>query len=70
VTDAGDYTVKKITPRGVITQVAGSLKQGQLDGAALEAQFQQPSGIAVGSDGRVYVTDIAAHSLRCLIPKS
>lgn len=70
VTDAGDYTVKKITPRGVITQVAGSLKQGQLDGAALEAQFQQPSGIAVGGDGRVYVTDIAAHSLRCLIPKS
>ncbi len=69
VTDVGDYTIKKITPRGVITQVAGSLKQGQVDGAALLAQFQQPSGIGVSSDGRVYITDIATHSLRCLIPR-
>lgn len=69
VTDTGDYTVKKITPKGVITQIAGSLKQGHLDGPALLAQFQQPSGVGVGSDGRVYITDIATHSLRCLIPR-
>ncbi|MBI4854949.1 MAG: hypothetical protein HY819_24380 [Acidobacteria bacterium] len=68
VTDVGDYTVKKITPKGVITQIAGSLKQGHLDGNALLAEFQHPSGIGVASDGRVYITDIAAHSLRCLIP--
>ncbi len=69
VTDVGDYTIKKITPKGVITQVAGSLKAGHLDGPALSAQFQHPSGIAVADDGRVYVTDLAAHCLRCLIPK-
>lgn len=69
VTDAGDYTVKKITPKGVITQIAGSLKQGHLDGPALLAQFQQPSGVGVGSDGRIYITDIATHSLRCLIAR-
>jgi DNA-binding beta-propeller fold protein YncE len=68
VSDVGDYTIKKITPKGVITQIAGSLKQGHLDGAALSAEFQHPSGIGVGLDGRIYVTDIATHSLRCLIP--
>jgi hypothetical protein len=70
VTDVGDYTVKKITPQGVITQVAGSLSPGHKDGPAHEAQFEHPSGIAIGIDGRVYVTDLANHSLRCLVPKS
>jgi hypothetical protein len=68
VTDVGDFTVKKITPKGVITQVAGSLVSGQKDGPALQAQFEHPSGVATGIDGRIYVTDLAAHSLRCLVP--
>lgn len=68
VTDVGDFTVKKITPNGVITQVAGSLVAGHQDGPALSAQFQHPSGIAVGIDGKIYVTDLTSHSLRCLVP--
>ncbi|MBK7996376.1 MAG: hypothetical protein IPK14_24310 [Blastocatellia bacterium] len=68
VTDVGDYTVKKITPQGVITQVAGCLTPGHEDGPALQAKFQHPAGIALSPDGRIYVTDLATHCLRCLIP--
>ncbi|MBL8150433.1 MAG: hypothetical protein JNN15_10960 [Blastocatellia bacterium] len=69
VTDLGDYTIKKITPKGVITQVAGSLVAGCQDGSALQASFQHPSGIAVADDGRIYVTDIERHTVRCIYPK-
>lgn len=69
VTDSGDYTIKKISPKGVITQMAGSMVPGHLDGDALQAQFQKPSGIAVGINGKIYITDLATHSLRCIQPK-
>lgn len=69
VTDMGDYSIKQITPQGAIIQIAGSMQPGQKDGPAAEAQFQHPSGIAIGADGRIYVTDLATHSIRCLVPK-
>ncbi|MEW6730430.1 MAG: hypothetical protein AB1489_03730 [Acidobacteriota bacterium] len=68
VTDVGDYTVKKITPQGVIIQVAGSLTSGYKDGPAQLAQFEYPAGIAVAPDGRIYIADLAANALRCLVP--
>jgi hypothetical protein len=69
VTDIGDFTIKKITAKGVITQVAGSLTSGTKDGPALEAQFTHPSGIAVANNGRIYISDLTTHSIRCLVPK-
>jgi hypothetical protein len=68
VTDVGDYTIKRISPQGVITQIAGSLQPGDKDGLATAAQFGHPSGIAVAANGLVYITDLANHSLRCLRP--
>ena len=60
VTDDDSYTsscrIRKITSAGVVTTLAGG-GYGYADGTGTGAQFnQQPSGIAVDSDGNVYVS--------------
>jgi sugar lactone lactonase YvrE len=59
VTDAGNSAIRKITPAGVTTTLAGGA-HGTEDGIATSARFQGPTGIAVGYDGNdwlLYVTD-------------
>ena len=43
---------------------AGSGLPGRTDGSALSATFLTPTGVAVGSDGTIYVADIAAQNIR------
>ena len=58
VLDAGNYTIRKITPAGVVTTLAGSPGvQGSADGTGSSASFYYPSGITVDPSGNVYVTD-------------
>lgn len=67
VTDAGG-TIRKITPGAVVTTVAGVAgKLGLNDGTGPVARFTLPAGIAVGSDGRVYVAD-GWHVIRLGVP--
>ncbi len=56
---AGDnHTIRKITPDGVVTTVAGVRgNSGSTDGPAASARFLYPSGIAVAADGTLYVAD-------------
>src|SRR5438093_873600 len=56
VADFGNYTVRKITPDGVVTTLAGTAGQyGSADGTGSAARFFQPSGVAVDSGGNIYV---------------
>ena len=56
VADNGNYRIRKITQAGVVTTLAGSV-QGDLDGVGTSAQLAYPYGVAMGSDGNIYVTD-------------
>ena len=56
VTDTANYEVRKITPAGVVTTLAGSAF-GFSDGTGTAAEFETPQGVAVDSTGNVYVTD-------------
>jgi hypothetical protein len=50
-----------------VTTIAGIPgTHGSTDGAAAAATFDRPSGVAVGSDGSIYVSDAAAHRIRRL----
>lgn len=70
------YIADRISPRirrvlnGIITTIAGdgSYASGGDGGPATSAQIQEPHGLSVGPDGRVYVTDLSANRIRVLTP--
>jgi sugar lactone lactonase YvrE len=59
VTDSGGaFTVRKVTPGGVVTTIAGTAGAiGFADGTGGAAQFNALNGIAIDSAGNLYVTD-------------
>lgn len=57
VADTGNHAIRKITPLGEVSTVAGSGDAGFAEGVGRQAQFNGPMGVAVADDGRVYVAD-------------
>ena len=68
VADADNFRIRKITPDGVVSTVAGSARQGNKEGPALEAEFVYPTGVAVASDGSLIVADRGAHRIKRVSP--
>lgn len=65
VADSDNHTVRKITPAGVVTTLAGRAgNSGSADGAATLARFDTPVGIAVDAAGNVFVADYESHLIR------
>lgn len=65
VADTNNHTIRKITPAGVVTTLAGlALNQGSADGLGSAARFNFPRGIAVDSSGNVYIADTNNHTIR------
>lgn len=59
VTDASNYTIRKITPAGVVTTLAGATGKADLvDGTGIDARFHDPIAIAVDPAGSLYVLDL------------
>ncbi len=69
VTDSTANTIRKITPAGAVTTVAGTpLARGELDGQGQAAQFNNPSGIAVDGAGNLFVADTFNDTIRKITP--
>ena len=65
VTDQGNHTIRKITPAGSVTTLAGlALTSGGTDGVGSGARFNNPAGVAVDSAGTLYVADTLNHTIR------
>ena len=69
VADSGNHAIRKITPTGLVTTLAGSPgTPGTNDGTGTRALFNQPAGVAVDSGGNVFVADSGNHAIRKVTP--
>ncbi|HZP81441.1 MAG TPA: hypothetical protein VFB21_07380 [Chthonomonadaceae bacterium] len=73
VADAGNHRVRKITPEGVVTTLAGGVSgdvpaASYVDGAGATARFNFPYGIAVDTSGFVYVGEYSGLHIRRISP--
>ena len=68
VADNQNHKIRKITQQGEVTTLAGSGVAGFADGIGATAQFDSPRGIAVDTDGNVYVADAYNNRIRKITP--
>ena len=68
VSDLNNNTIRKITPAGVVTTLAGSGAYGSSDGSGSSASFERPQGAAVDTAGNVYVADTVNFTIRKITP--
>lgn len=69
VADTGNNTVRKITPDGTVSTLAGNASVvGERDGAGPAALFVGPQGIASDAAGNVYVADPTFYTVRRITP--
>ncbi|MDB5255533.1 MAG: hypothetical protein JWM14_228 [Chitinophagaceae bacterium] len=64
VSDTGNNLIRKITPAGVVTTLAGSGSSGSANGIGTAASFNSPTGITVDGSGHVYVADASNNLIR------
>ncbi|MBS0632362.1 MAG: hypothetical protein JSS11_10635, partial [Verrucomicrobia bacterium] len=58
VADSGNYTVRRITPQGIVSTLAGLAgTAGHVDGSAGVARFTGPQTVATDPAGNVWVAD-------------
>jgi len=64
VADENNNLIRKITPSGTVSTLAGSGLQGSADGTGTSASFYNPCGVAVDIAGNVYVGDNSNNKIR------
>src|ERR1039457_5442660 len=72
VADTGNNAIRKITPAGMVTTLAGTPRPcnpdnnhlASADGMGRAAKFVSPIGLAVDSAGNVYVADENSYKVR------
>ncbi|HWH68601.1 MAG TPA: hypothetical protein VNT26_04415, partial [Candidatus Sulfotelmatobacter sp.] len=69
VADTFNHAIRKMTPAGVVSTVAGLAgNAGSGDGTGSAASFNSPYGVAVDVSGNVYVADTFNHVIRKITP--
>jgi DNA-binding beta-propeller fold protein YncE len=66
VADTGNHAIRKVSPQGLVTTVAGTGEAGFRDGPVRQAQFNGPIGVAVDGRGRIHVADAYNDRIRVI----
>jgi len=69
VADWSNNTIRKVTPAGIVTTIAGTARvAGSADGYGAGANFNGPYGVAVDATGNLFVSDWNNHTIRKITP--
>jgi DNA-binding beta-propeller fold protein YncE len=68
VADTGNNRIRKVTPAGLVSTLAGDGTAGLRDGPAASAQLNAPLGVAADARGNVYVADTYNDCIRLITP--
>jgi sugar lactone lactonase YvrE len=68
VADSSNNRIRRITPGGVVTTIAGSGAVGNTDGIGTEATFSNPYSVIVRPDGTIVVADTGNSRIRLISP--
>lgn len=64
IPDQLNHSIRILKSSGEVVTLAGNGKAGYADGAGLQAQFNNPTGLAISQAGEVYVADRNNHRIR------
>ena len=64
VSDTSNHVIRKISPSGSVSTVAGFGTLGSTDGQGGSARFTNPQGVAIDNSGNLYVADTGNHKIR------
>ncbi len=65
VTDSKNHTIRKLTPAGIVSTLAGKPGMGgSADGVGSDARFEEPSNVTVDRAGNLYVADSGNNTIR------
>lgn len=67
VVDYGNNKIRRISPEGLVTTIAGSGTNATTDGIGLAAAFRSPAGATLDGLGNLYVGDAASSNIRKVI---
>jgi hypothetical protein len=67
VADQSNNRIRKVTPGGAVSTLAGAVR-GYADGTGSAARFNNPRGIAVATNGNVYVAEYFGQIIRKITP--
>jgi len=65
----GNHAIRRITPDGAVTTVAGNGQPGLTDGPLAEARFYHLGGLDVDAAGNLYVADVLSERIRVITPQ-
>lgn len=68
VADFNNQRIRRITPAGVVTTLAGNALQGSVDAVGTNASFNNPEGISIDAQGNLYVADFFNRKIRRVTP--
>ncbi len=68
VADSGNSLIRKISPTGTVSTLAGSDSTGSVNGSGINASFFDPVGVAVDASANVYVADAGNNLIRLITP--
>jgi len=68
VSEVGNFDIRKITPAGVVSTLAGGGVSGDVDGTGTNARFTTPSGLCADAKGNIYLADGWAAKVRKITP--